>query len=338
MTKLLTTIAFLVLSCNAFATTRTLNNNVPSPGQFTSFSACQAASSNGDTILVQGSPINYNTFSLSKRLTIIGPGHNPTDKQNPVKAQVDYIAFNIGSTGSKVYGLDVYAPYIPTSQTNVDSVTIALCRITYQFYVQAGGANAWIFDGNVFSYNGSNVDIGGNSFGDCIFRNNIFNGEIFYLGYSYIGYNYIINNIFLGDNPWTFNYCNNGYVYNNIFYRQVPTAVNGSLVYSNNVGFGGVTTFPNGTNSVSVDPLFVTPIGSGALFNYATDYHLQATSPFLTYGNDGTQVGIYGGTTGDYNQNGMPRNPYINTFTLSGPTSVNSGDSLQIYIKAKVRN
>jgi hypothetical protein len=337
MKKLSATLITICLATLSFATTRTLNNNVPSPGQFNTWTAILAASSAGDTILVQGSPYNYGTFNLTKRLTIIGPGHNNTDKQNPQKATVDYIEFRVGSTGSKVYGMEIYYPYIPGSNPNVDSVTLALNRITYQFNASSGAANDWIFDGNIFVYNGYNVDIQGQSFGGSIFRNNIFNGEIYAFNAAFTGYNYFINNIFLGDNPWTFNYCNNIYVNNNIFYRQNPNAVNGSCTYNNNIGFGGVTSFPNGVNTTGVDPLFVTSIGSGAFFNYATDYHLQAGSPFLTYGTDGTQVGVYGGT-GDYNQHGVPRNPYIKTFNLTGPTSINAGDNLQIYIKAKVRN
>jgi hypothetical protein len=337
MKNLFFTVGLISLFFTTEATTRTLNNNNPSPGQFNIWTNVLAASSAGDTILVQGSPINYGTFNVNKRLTIIGPGHNNTDKQNPQKAVVDYIQFMVGSTGSKVYGMEIYYPNVPSGNPNVDSVTLALNRITYQFALASGDCNEWIFDGNIFVYNGYNISLTSYTFGGGIFRNNIFNGYIHGSYASFIGYNYFNNNVFLGTNPWCFNHCNNTYINNNIFYRIKPDCVNGTPTYNNNVGFGGVTSFPNGVNTTGVDPLFVTSIGTGAFFDYATDYHLQSGSPFLNYGTDGTQVGVYGGV-GDYNQNGVPRNPYIKTFNLTGPTSINAGDNLQLYIKAKVRN
>ena len=46
-------------------------------------------------------------------------------------------------------------------------------------------------------------------------------------------------------------------------------------------------------NQIDVDPLFVNV--SSTTFDYAYDYHLQATSPGKNAGTDGTDIGIYGG-------------------------------------------
>ena len=102
---------FLSLLCLAFlmqtttrATIRTVNNNNPSPGQFTSFSLAHNASANGDTIYVSGSSSVYAGTFITKQLTIIGTGHNP-NKQNPVTSVFDYIDCSAGSSGSKFIGL-----------------------------------------------------------------------------------------------------------------------------------------------------------------------------------------------------------------------------------------
>jgi hypothetical protein len=338
MKKLLVTAALFATALCANATTFTLNNSLPSPGQYTTWSAVHAAASSGDTILIQGSSINYLTLQLQKRLTLIGPGHSNVDKQNPQRAFCDYIEFSTGSTGSKVYGME--SQYMYNSAANIDSVGIYNCKITTYLYHNQHGCNYWIIDGCVFTNTGINAHAQSYQNGDMTYRNNIFNGHFTSFNGAYIGYNYILNNIFLGTSGSSFQYCNYFYVNNNIFYRGgiQPFATNG-ISFSNNLSYqcAGGNTFPNGVNTENVDPQFETSIGTGAYFAYATDYHLKSTSPVLTAGNDGSQLGVYGGS-GDFNQGGVPRNPYIKTFTITGPSTINAGSNLQIYFKAKARN
>jgi hypothetical protein len=60
-------------------------------------------------------------------------------------------------------------------------------------------------------------------------------------------------------------------------------------------------------------------------------------------GTDATDLGVYGGTEFSnmligYNHFGIPLNPYIKLFNITGSNSVNAGDNLQISVEAKVRN
>lgn len=329
-------VLFLGITTLVKATTITLNNNNPSAGQYTTFAAAQAAASNGDTILVQGSTNNYGDLTISKRLVIIGPGHNPTDKQNTQKAFCDNFFFQTGSNNTKIYGMEVYSIYGDASNTGIE---LHLLKITYRIFMRSGNNDNWIVDGCVFTHTGENINAQGYATVNMICRNNIFNGYIESMGTS--GYRYFLNNIFLGNTSWAFRSSRYIYANNNIFYRQ-GMQDNGnanSIVYTKNVSYqsSGGNTFPNGSgNFEGVDPQFVTSIGTGAFFDYATDYHVQ-NAALLGTGSDGTDVGIYGGT-GDYSQNGIPRNPYIKTFTITGSNTVNAGDPVQIYIKAKVRN
>lgn len=326
------------LTLLAAATTRSLNNSNPSPGQYLSWTSVADASSDGDTILIQGSMVNYYTLTVSKRLTIIGPGHNPTDKQNQQKAFCDVVLFISGSNGSKIIG--VQASNMQAYAVDVDSVSILQCKITDAVYFTYANSNHWLIDGCVFTNTGFCLRGQGNAVGDMHVRNSIFNGPIYSFNGAFIGYNYVYNNLFLGSTTYTLQYCSYFYVDNNIFYRSgIQDYANIGTVFTKNVSYNcqGGNTFPNGTNYENVDPLFVTNIGTGANFDYATDYHLQPSSPVLTGGVDGTEVGVYGGV-GDYQQEGIGHNPYIQTFNITGPTSVNAGDPIQVYIKAKVRN
>jgi len=322
----------LILVCDAMAAIRTLSNNSNSPGQFTTFAAAHTASSAGDTVYVHGSPYNYGSFSLTKQLTIIGIGHNP-QKQAPQKSFVDYIYFGTGSSGSRIIGMEVYE--IHTSTTNIQNIEIRLCRVTYRILADDGGSSNWIVEGCVFSGTGDNF-YGGSSQSGHRLRNNVFNGQLMYMSGSN-GYHYIENNVFLRNGD-AFIAVNPAYVNNNIFYRANPKGTSSGLTFSNNLSYQCTdNNFANGTNLVNQDPQFVsfTSGGPGTNFSYAHNYSLQAGSPAKNYGTDSKDLGVFGGV-GDYNQNGIPRIPYISEFNITNPT-VSPGGTLNIDFKSKVR-
>lgn len=338
MKNLFSTLIALVLVHFASGTTRSLNNSMPSAGQYTNWNDAQTASSNNDTILIHGSVINYGSITVNKKLTIIGPGHHPVDKQNNQRAFCDNVLFADGSTGSTVIGIE--ASNMQAYYSDIDNVTILNCHFLDALYFTYPNANNWLVDGCVFTNTGHCIRAEGNSVGDLLVRNCIFNGTIYSFNGVFIGYNYFNNNIFLSATPYTIQYCRYQYMNNNIFYRAgFADFANTGIYFTKNLSYQciGGNTFPNGFNYENVDPLFVTNLGSGAYFDYSYDYHLQPSSPVITGGIDGLELGVYGGE-GDYDQNGVGHNPYINTFNITGPTSVNAGDPIQVYIKAKVRN
>ena len=156
----------------------------------------------------------------------------------------------------------------------------------------------------------------------------------------------------------TFGGINYFYITNSIFYRAIPHLSGG--VYTNGgwINFNNCLSFAvtGGNNAFSansdgttrtvwegVDPQFEDFPLAGAFFSYAHNYNLKATSPVKNSGNDATALGVYGGTQFSnillgYNQNGIPINPYIKSFNITGSNSVNAGDNLQISVEAKVRN
>jgi hypothetical protein len=73
-------LCFFVVSIAAHSRVLTLNNNNPSPGQYTTWSDVYGATISGDTILVQESPVSYGSLYISflnRSLVIIGAGHRP---------------------------------------------------------------------------------------------------------------------------------------------------------------------------------------------------------------------------------------------------------------------
>jgi hypothetical protein len=78
---------FLCMNIMLSAATFTVNNNNPSPGQYTTIDAAMSAAANGDVILINGSPNTYFFSNVTKSLTFIGAGYAPV-KDNPLQTKV----------------------------------------------------------------------------------------------------------------------------------------------------------------------------------------------------------------------------------------------------------
>jgi hypothetical protein len=229
--------------------------------------------------------------------------------------------------------------------------------IRYRIEMARPNVNNWTIDGCIFTSTDINLIGYVNTFGhgtitNLRVRNCVLNGRITEFNTGN-GYNYVTNCIFLQNSTSpTFSSANYFYVFNSIFYRARPTQSSGWVTFNNCLSFGtngGTSTFSANSDESArtvwenVDPQFENFPLPGAFFNYTHDYRLKTTSPVKNLGNDATDLGVYGGTLFSnillgYNQNGIPINPYIKSFNITGSNSVNAGDNLQISVEAKVRN
>jgi len=336
--NLILSLLILSISTATFATVRTVSNNSNSPGQYTSMSAAITAAIAGDTLMVHGSNNDYGSFTISKQLTIIGTGHNP-QKQGPLVSFTNgTITFGTGSSNSKLIGFRVNT--ITQNSSSIIGVQILLCQITSQIMFGGSSTNNWVIDGNVFTGTSYNINgSSGHTWSNWQIRNNIFNGQIYYSTGS--PGHYFNNNIFLY-NGAVLSSLSNSFFNNNIFYRATVSAGSGNQ-YNNNLfapvtNTSSVNSAPisqNNINAVASSAVFVTDLGTGANFSYTTDYNLVSGSPGKNSGTDGTDRGVYGGD-GDYDQNGVPTNPYISEFGISNP-SISNGGTLNINFKSKIR-
>ncbi|MFN0033220.1 MAG: hypothetical protein ACKVOR_13750 [Flavobacteriales bacterium] len=311
----------------------TVSNNTANPGQYNNFAAAHTAAANGDSIYVHGSNINYGTFNITKRITVIGTGHNP-QKQAPLKSFVDYINMGAGSSRSNIIGLEVYQ--LITANDGIDSLLIQNCKFTNRIYILHSYSDVWTIDGNVFASTGENLK-GGCNMGGHQVRNNIFNGQIVDFGNCAQGYSYCDHNVFLRNTDMMYNVFN-WYFTNNIFYRGNPHGyAEANNTWNYNISYQCANNnFPNGVgNQVNVNPGFVNFPVAGDYFSYAYDFHITDGQPADNAGNDATDLGVYGGT-GDYNQNGIPRIPYMYEFNITNPV-VSSGGNLNVNFKSRIR-
>ena len=107
-------IACIGIFSQGHATVRTVSNDPLGGAQYNSLQAAVNASSNGDTMLIEGTNIPYGLdchARWNKSITVIGIGFNP-QKDNPRKVFFsitcgpDWFVINNGGNGSKIYGIE----------------------------------------------------------------------------------------------------------------------------------------------------------------------------------------------------------------------------------------
>jgi len=351
MKQILSLLILVASTTLASATVYTVNNNNPTPGQYTTLAAAQTVASPGDTLLIAGSPYSYNDFTISKRLTIIGTGHHPLG-DFPASSTLNKIDFSTAVTATTLYdvniiGLDVNV--IDFSLSGTHRAYVSRCRIRSYLFLSTS-QDSILIEGNLFTSSGSNVVVYTSaSFNSITFKNNVFNGAVYNFYPNSGGLNlYFDNNLFLI----------NGYVFagvnkwlqfrNNIFYRGDPSNNSGNVTntsFNNNIlykSYSSTTSFPStsgntSTGNISADPKFVSFPSNGDYFSYTYDFHLQSTSPGVNAGTDGKDIGLTGGS-GYFNTYGIPNIPQINQFDITSPSNatVLPGGTLQISIQATI--
>lgn len=322
----------LFFAFSSKAAVLTVSNDINSPGQYTDVTSAISAASSGDTIYVHGTNINYGSFTVNKPLTLIGSGHRPQN-QNANVTIADIISMAGGSDGSKVTGFKLQEVKGTAINSNV---VVARNMITSKVWASTGNITNWIVDGNIFTNTGTNIDLANqptNTGWQII--NNVINGQVLQILGSY---SYFYNNIFLKDgNPFHSNTAN-CYFYNNIFYRAVPQSHGSNCVFEKNVSYQcSNNAFANGVNYENQDPMFVNFPSSGADFDYTYNFNLQGGSPFVNAGTDGTDIGVYGGTSGRYDHNGIPNIPQVREFNAISSLNVAPGGTISINVKSTIK-
>jgi hypothetical protein len=351
----LRTVAFawlLLLSVSARATVINVSNNVDNPAQYKEVDEAIAAASEGDTIYVHGSPDSYKTFTVNKRLVLIGAGYNSSNqfglasKVSSIVLAHDLIS---DSSGSVITGFNV-ASSISTNSSSVivNNITIYRCRLG-QVYIYVG--DGWIFYNNILNYIGGY----GASSTNVVIQNNIIDGSI--SGFSATSV-LVDHNLFIGgSNLSSIKYA---VITNNIFVRSSGNIMNSVefCTFSNNLSLAATISTIAPTNSflsnnntgsgnlVGSNPNFVTASSSSDTYDPAVDYRLKPASAGHNAATDGTDLGIYGGARpfpsggasgSGFDTSALPSIPQVTEVNIQNAT-VQPGGSLNVNVKAKVNN
>ena len=345
------------ISTATFATVWTVSNDANRPAQFTDVQAAHDAASPGDTLLVTGSTTAYSTVTLLKPLVIYGESIDGVDFP---RTQINTINFrrlnsSLSSSGSRVYGVYVSSIYFDgtfsgnaAGQATLDDFIIERCRIQSGNIYQYDGISNLTFRNCLFANATMTIGFPDNpNISNLIFTNNVMDNYSFSGSYSNMDFNGNVvfrNNLFINRTSNAFNSNMQELVLeNNIFYRAEPTGLvnstfnnnltylcnNNDLPYGSNVGSG---------NLVNVDPNLANyPALGGVAHSWDWDYSLQAGSPAIGTGTNGSDIGINSGNSPVANLYTYAKIPAVTSLDIP-VSSVPVGGTLQINIQAVSRD
>ena len=336
--KKLFALAFLVfLSATTIqASILILDQSASAPaGNFSTFTAAQTAAVNGDTILVIPNSATYGSIAISKPLVLMGIGFNP-DNEFGLTSTFTSIVINVGvADGTQIIGVVSNSVTIGNTSGTVSNILIENCQIAQLTHSATVISNV-IIRQNLFQTATNTIPItltAGNQ-SNIIVTNNLFSstGTAVYGPYVSTGGVIFDHNIFLTSSRGAFYQLVNSVVRNNIFYGRNITSETGftNVLFENNLSFNATTmdlpptsgTNVRGTNNlVNQDPQFVNLPAGTSTFNFTMDANLNTGSVALLAGADGTDLGVYGGSS-PYKDSGSVL-PVVKQFIM--PSNVQQG-------------
>jgi hypothetical protein len=321
----------------------------------------------GDTIYLPGVEIQLtNDLVIDKKLALIGIGWDVdsigglhrTELKSIASGGSDYanISFREGSNGSLLIGCILeniifgYKDEINDLFQNIENITILrnYIRGAIKLGVDQQNNNVKkifikenVINGGINGFYATECWISNNLLGYCIYGNSSsWSANILYLKDSHIYNNvcqthnysmsalYFIQECIFENNYFTVQFNEEG-AWNSSFVTN--------CIFSNNAFVGNIT-FPLNTN-----------IGSNNLVNQETiktfqvndltlpkNLTIRDTSPCKNAGTDGTDIGIYGGST-PYKAGAVPFNPHINQAVISSQTDKDGKLPVNIVVTAQDR-
>lgn len=354
----------LVSSSLLAQTIITIDNNSGSTTTYQTIQAAHDAASAGDIIYVQPSGTSYGQVTIDKELTIVGRSHNETTKVSQLDAiiirssDVTLKGLSFSSLYPQSSGALIAPPFerltisdckassLQFGEGNVaptviiDDIKVRGCLLPGTNYIYEDATNV-LFSNNIFS---SPSPIYTHNTTSAVIANNIFRHYYLYsptitiTNYSTSGTAILYNNMFISnyDTDSTIAFTGNFNLSNNLTYNYgtgniVFTSSNGTLSDSNTL----VDTDPMFTNiDATITESFAGNYVYNPAFRLEDDLTLQATSPALTGGGGGTEMGLYNNGF-LYNTLGNPKGiPTLDIISYDGAVPKNGTINVTINAKA----
>ncbi len=318
-----------------------LNNNLEEPNisenLFINWSDAYAAVSAGDTIYVVGSNFDHGNITISKPVTVIGPGYflneNDQTQINKKEALFSQIVLDESAGGAKLIGLSLSRNVTGISiKGDIDNVSIENCYTseinldvrTGSVYDNVEIKGCYIYYSGLYM-SGRNVSDGVAT--NLTLINNIIDGGI---GMADGSTGLISNNLFLGNmlelgTSSSFEFLNNIYINEDTDKFTIQPLPDASIHH--NISLTGAFGNANDNFTAPESTLFNTDE------NASTDaqYMLSENSPAKGAGSNGSDIGPFGGPD-PYHLSGLPNLPNIYELSTGGFVV---GDELSVQIKIK---
>jgi hypothetical protein len=291
------------------------------------------AALDGDTIYLSGGAFVMPT-AVAKGITFFGAGFH-LDSTTATQASVITNNWSIaaGADGLYLEGIQMQT-VTKSSIILVNNVSFVRCRIASVAFSNngVGSSSSYAFIQNVIG----TMELYGVI--NSLITNNIINGR-----FEQTNNNVISNNLFL-NNPsvsyYTIRYANMNLFRNNIFNSAADYSINPgngndvqyNVFQSDSPDLGSVPLDFNNYKNIDISTVYVNVTTNS--FDYTQDYHLLTAAQTTYLGEDGNQVGIYGGMF-PFKEGAVPQNPHISSKLIAPLTDFNGDLNIQIQVGAQ---
>jgi hypothetical protein len=292
------------------------------------------------SILAQDNDIIYlpgGTFTgdvnFFKKVTIIGVGHNPDSTSATGRTNITgSIGFYLGAEGSILDGVYVSSQIYVTTDNKIYRCNANIIYSTWSINVNNLIVDKCVIRGGVQGVGNLNnmynsiiknsiINAGADfvtNVHTSIFENNIllFNGVY---GIETADQCTFKNCVFIGVTSWTTG-PSNSFFLNNIFtIATLPTLTDVNNASGNHLNQSAASIFTSIPTTT---------------YSYTNDYLINSSSPAITGGTGGTQIGIYGGSS-PWVKGNIPPNPHIRTKNVDASTG--TGGTLRVRFNVGVQ-
>ncbi|MDR1505416.1 MAG: type-F conjugative transfer system secretin TraK [Prevotella sp.] len=298
---------------------------------YTSLDDAITGAETGSTIYLSGGGFQIkDETKITKKLTIIGIGHRVDNDNADGHTNVSgSIFFEDGSDNSALMGVYLSGNVnIGTGQTAVNSILVRYCNVN-SIQVRNSSCQGILINQNYIRSQSSG--------GDCAitFSNNIMHSVGHVTGgvinHNMIRHTYYHYNTYYSSVHYYYCYINTSTITNNIFRDAGSQGSAGSSnnQISNNIDARSDAGGDHSTVPDDWDDVFVGPDnGVNPTSNFALKGSIGKNG-----GNDGTDIGIYGGT--GFSNTALPPIPRIVAKTIAERTDENGKLKIKVRIKAQ---
>lgn len=303
-----------------------------------SFVEAYSQAADGDTLYLSGGSF-VPPSGVDKELVIYGAGYHPNYTTATFPTQISSTLF-IGQNANNLFmeGLLFSSSVESVNSAGLTGVNLSRCRIAGNLsIVGSSGANSnFAFTECIINGSTNLFALTNSSFYNCFFVGNVSNASGVLFSNSIFFYNSLASQttakVFYNIQGCTVNNC----IFTANSNSHVTTSISVGNVFENNLFassspfFGSAPIFANNYFGFDMNEVFVNYTGDS--FSYEAEYQLQ--QPDVLLGNDGTQVGVYGGLF-PLKEGGIPMNPHISNKNISGTTNASGQLEVEITVEAQ---
>ncbi len=304
MKKILLFMTVATMSLTVNAKILRVNNNTGSSAPYSSFNDALSAAEEGDTIMVDASPLNYGAITIKKRIVVIGPGYDLVTN-GIIEEGVETANFNgitIEAEGTVLSGVESSGTSTSPGGVTIKANKVVITRCWPNKITLRNASNSVIHQNCI----NSGIEGYGSTYQESYIQitNNIIKGRISDISNGYIAYNTLSSGT-------ACYHCQNCEIEYNW----------GTSEFKEYTGTGNH--FANNYESRDYSSIF--------------NKSIVNDGPIAAIDVDATLRGTYGAFAGDspYILSGVPAGPVVQDLIV--PTTVEQGSKLQVTVKVGIQ-